>query len=486
MLSAIELEHSIREAIPAAAPADVAALAQFLVESAATAGSPGKEAHPSIPAHLQNLLGVLAGARLQAGQSVISFGSDSQIGDITIGTVAGGDVITLHLTLSGPLRQQSVVVEQSGSIGQLYQIEQQTLHIYLSSASTPQPPSQASTESPTPRRLESPEGTMPPNSPFYIKRQPGDRIAENLVARSCKTLSIKGPRQVGKSSLLTRIVDRAEHAGQQVVYLDFQQIDDDIRADNAQFYRHICRWVCAELELPDEVGAIWASGLGNVQCCTRYIERQVLKVLNRPLLLALDEVDSILESPFRNEFFAMLRSWHNNRANRPIWKQFSMALVTSTEPYQLVDNLHQSPFNVGEVVDLADFDLDQVAELNRRHSTPLAMKEVEELMTLVGGHPYLVRRALYLIADNRLSFVELCNLAVHEHGPFGEHLRRHLQRLHEREELVQVLRQALWTGVISDDRLFWRLRGAGLIRREEGRVVMRCQVYDRFFRERLL
>lgn len=79
----------------------------------------------------------------------------------------------------------------------------------------------------------------------------------------------------------------------------------------------------------------------------------------------MDEVEVVFDTKFRSDFFGMLRSWHNNWAATPIWKPLDLVLVTSTEPYQLIEDLNQSPFNVGQVIELVDFDGDQVTDLNR-------------------------------------------------------------------------------------------------------------------------
>ena len=112
-------------------------------------------------------------------------------------------------------------------------------------------------------------------------------------------------------------------------------------------------------------------------------------------------METIFETAFRDDFFGMLRSWHNSRAT-PIWRQLDLVLVTSTEPYQLMGNLNQSPFNVGTQIELMDFTPEQVADLNHRHGSPLHPDQIPECMTLFGGQPYLVRRALYLVASGCL------------------------------------------------------------------------------------
>jgi len=239
------------------------------------------------------------------------------------------------------------------------------------------------------------------------------------------------------------------------------------------------------LEMEDRVEEYWKTPLGNSQRCTRYVQRHILKQLGSPLVLAMDEVDKVFDADFRNDFFGMLRSWHNSRATTPIWKQMDLTLVTSTEPYQLIDDLNQSPFNVGQVIELQDFTPEQVTDLNHRHGSPLNSSEERQLIVLLGGHPYLVRRALYLVASQQISTTELFANATADSGPFGDHLRRHLSLLHDKTELIRSLLQIIRQNTCEDKRIFWRLRGAGLVR-EEGRTVLpRCQLYAEYFRENL-
>jgi hypothetical protein len=236
------------------------------------------------------------------------------------------------------------------------------------------------------------------------------------------------------------------------------------------------------------VADYWQQPLGNNQRCTIYVKEYLLKSLGAPVVLAMDEVDSVFDAPFRSDFFGMLRTWHNQRAHPTdtTWQQLDLALVTSTEPYQLIENLNQSPFNVGEIIDLPDFNLEQVARLNHAHGRPYTSTELERLMNLLHGHPYLTRRALYVVASRRLTAADLFVRATADRGPFGDHLRHHAFRLHSRPDLIEGLRQVLDHHSCSED-VFFRLRGAGLVRRPAGgqAIVPRCQLYADFFRERL-
>jgi hypothetical protein len=346
----------------------------------------------------------------------------------------------------------------------------------------PGPPRPVPTAQPV--SLEMPEGTMIAESGFYVTRT-SDSQALAAIGQQGVTITIKGPRQMGKSSLLIRLVNAAGQLNKRAVFMDFQLFGSEELSDKHLFFRRFCSALTAALEMDDLVEQYWAKPLGDALLCTSYVERYLLKELGGPLALAMDEVDTIFNTSFNTDFFSMLRSWHNSRAINPIFRQLDLVLVTSTEPYQLIENLNQSPFNVGTVIELVDFTQEQVSDLNGRHGSPLSPDGVGQLMALLNGHPYLVRRALYLISSGRMSLTELLGKATDDRGPFGDHLRYHLFRLHRKSDLIQGLRKVILHNNCSDPKVFFALRGAGLVRGEGAATVPRCRLYADYFRERL-
>lgn len=290
---------------------------------------------------------------------------------------------------------------------------------------------------------------------------------------------------MGKSSLLVRTMNTAELSGKQVVFLDFQLFNQSALDEADTFFRQFCVWLTVKLKLKNRVEEYWNWPLGNSQCCTLYMEDCILGAVERPVVLAMDEVERVFDTPFRSDFFGMLRSWHNDRATSRVWKQLDLALITSTEPYQLIENLNQSPFNVGEIIDMNDFTPAQVMDLNGKYGAPLTKPELEQLIGLLGGHPYLTRKALYLIASSQFSLAELLASATNDRGPFGDHLRYHLFRLHGNEDLIRGLRQVIQRRQCEDEAVFWRLQGAGLVLREDHKPVPRCRLYEAYFREHI-
>jgi hypothetical protein len=326
---------------------------------------------------------------------------------------------------------------------------------------------------------------MNPESPFYVAR-PSDPIALEAIGRTGgATVTIKGPRQIGKSSLLMHMKNAAEQAGKRVAYLDFQQVDGTALANADIFFRQFCAWISDELGLEDQTEEFWNRPSGNIRRAGRYLEHYLFKELNKPLVLAIDEVDSLFQTTFRSDFFGMLRSWHNDRSVKPALRMLDLVLVTSTEPYRLIENLNQSPFNVGETIELADFTIEQVAELNQRHGAPLTQDEQRQLTDLLRGHPYLIRRALYLIAGRRFTLAGLLSGAAADSGPFDTHLSYYLMRLHEQKDLAQGMLQIIRSHTCAEERVCERLVSMGLARRDRGTMWPRCRLYAEYFEERL-
>lgn len=330
---------------------------------------------------------------------------------------------------------------------------------------------------------ETPEGTVSPESYFFIERAVEKRALRKISEQGV-TITIKAPQQMGKSSLLMRLISIAEGIGKSVVLLDFELVTKSDLSSPDIFFRQFCHWITYELSLPNHVDEFWRVDLGLVHRCTRYMEH-VLTELGGPLLLAMDKVDSIFDIEFRSDFFGMLRAWHNKRARSAKWRQLDLALVTSTEPYLFIEKPSQSPFNVGEEIALTDFTTEQVAELNRLHGSPLTTEQERRLMSLVGGHPYLIRRALYYVVTNNTDAESVFGLATDERGPFGEHLRGHLFRLQSKSDLVAAMREVLEHGQCPDEQTFFRLEGAGLVQREGQTVVPRYKLYADYLRMHL-
>jgi hypothetical protein len=335
---------------------------------------------------------------------------------------------------------------------------------------------------------ELPGGQVDLASAFYVQRHPIEARCFEAIAKPGSLIRIKAPRQMGKTSLMARILNSAEAKGCLKVPLSFQLADGKVFADLDKFLRWFCASIGRRLKLPNRLADYWDEIFGSKDNCTAYFEEYLLAEIDKPLALGLDEVDLVFEHPeIASDFFAMLRAWHEEAKNRDIWKKLRLVVVHSTEVY-IPMNINQSPFNVGLPIELPEFTSEQVQDLSQRHGLDWNATQVEQLMAMVGGHPYLVRVALYNIARQDMTLEKLLQEAPTEAGIYGDHLRRHLWNLQQRPELVEAVKQLVAASkpVRLESVQGFQLESMGIGHLQGNEVIPRCDLYRRYFSDRLL
>ncbi len=87
-------------------------------------------------------------------------------------------------------------------------------------------------------------------------------------------------------------------------------------------------------------------------------------------------------------------------------------------------------------------------------------------MEMLGGHPYLVRLALYEIARGKMALERLLELAPTDERPYSNHLHRHLLNLQKDESLQTAIIKVVnaETPVEVDIIEGFKLRSMGLVK----------------------
>ncbi|HBB35079.1 MAG TPA: molecular chaperone Tir [Cyanobacteria bacterium UBA9273] len=334
---------------------------------------------------------------------------------------------------------------------------------------------------------ELPEGQVDLASVFYVERPPIESRACETILKPGALIRIKATRQMGKTSLMARILYHASQQGYRTVALNLQLAEGKIFADIDKFLRWFCASVGRRLRLPNQLNDYWDEIFGSKDNCTVYFEDYLLENIDSPLVLGLDEVDCVFQYPeIAADFFGLLRAWHEDAKNRDIWKKLRLVVVHSTEVYVPMD-INQSPFNVGLSLELPEFTPQQVFDLARLHGLDWQVDRVDSLMAMVAGHPYLVRLALYHIARQDISLEELLQRAPTEAGLYSDHLRRHLWNLQQHPELVAAIQEVVTATapVRLESAAAFKLHSMGLVHFHGNEVTPRCDLYRQYFRDRL-
>ena len=332
--------------------------------------------------------------------------------------------------------------------------------------------------------LSVPGGTVTLRDQLYVRREV-DVLLENQIARDRNIITIRGSRQSGKSSLLLRGIQQGKNNDRAVVNLDLQRVNRDYLENVDDFLRYLATFILRKLRLDTrKVDDAWQDALGPQDKISQIMEDYVLVESESSIILAMDEVDRLLETPFHADFFGLLRSWYNSGAYEPIWEKLNIVMAISTEPYLLITDANQSPFNVGLKLYLEDFTSEQTQFLNQRHGAPVSAQNFAQFMLLLNGHPYLTRKALYTLVTEQLTWTEFVDLSDSDRGPFSDHLRRQLWLLRDEPDLQNALKQVVRKGDSEDEEACYRLDRAGLIKKIADGYVCRCELYQKYFEDK--
>ncbi|MEM1167521.1 MAG: AAA-like domain-containing protein [Cyanobacteria bacterium P01_H01_bin.35] len=343
----------------------------------------------------------------------------------------------------------------------------------------------------SPSKIIIPDKPEKLDSPFYIERHRIRRCSiesecyDNIEIPDC-LIRIKAPKQMGKTSLLTRIQAHAIKNKYESIYLRF---DNLIEPENIKNINNFLKAFNKNIKgrFPDAPSwNRWDDQNAKISC-TEELEA-LLYHLDKVVVLLLDEVDEIFNYPeISRDFFIMLRSWYEASNHKEIWENLRVVIAYSTEYHGKLD-IHLSPFNVGLPIELKEFNPEQVTYLAELHQLPINV--VDSLMSIVGGHPYLIRLGLYKMSADELTIEELLKYAATESGIYQQHLSRHLETLSNQKNIKAVFSQILKANsplrLPNKNRELHQLEAMGLITIKADYAEPRCELYRKYFQERLL
>jgi AAA-like domain len=328
-----------------------------------------------------------------------------------------------------------------------------------------------------------PEGSEPLDSLFYVDRSDVESLCRQTILKPGCLLRIKAPRLMGKTSVISRLVAHATASNYQVVRLEFDGIDRQILKNVEQLLRWICFISCRQLKITDHLNEAWNSKLGNNDNCTFYFEDYIIPAIDTPLVLVLDDVDRVFPyAEVIEDFFGLLRSWHEKGKTSDLWRQVRLVIAHSTEAYIPLD-LNQSPFNAGVPVELKDFNAQQITTLAQLHQLDWDQNQVLQLIARVGGHPYLVRLALYEIGSGKVTLEQFSIDVSTELGIHGSLLRRYLETLKGDVSLAEAYKKVVTSSepVQLDATHIFHLHSLGLIHYSNNAVIPSCNLYRQYF-----
>ncbi|HAG80404.1 MAG TPA: serine/threonine protein kinase [Cyanobacteria bacterium UBA12227] len=334
---------------------------------------------------------------------------------------------------------------------------------------------------------ELPGGQVPLDSLFYIQRPPIEQRCYDTILQPGALIRIQAPRQMGKTSLMARILHQARMQEYRTVTLSLQLAEKSVFTSLSRFLQWFCASVGKSLGLPNQLAEYWDDILGSNASTIDYFENYLLAELDSPLAIALDELDILFQYPdIASDFFSLLRSWYETarygNSKSVIWQKLRIVVVYSTEIDALSD-FNRSPFNVGLSIQLPELTREQVQKLAQLRELDWQASQVEQLISLVGGHPYLISKAFYHIGHQDLTLEDLLPQYAKKGRIYGEYLRQKLAHLQQHPELYEAFSHITCspTPIELEREQALKLHSMGLVCLQGTQVTPRCDLYRYYF-----
>ncbi len=348
-------------------------------------------------------------------------------------------------------------------------------------------------QSPNPSTL--PGGQMPLDSAFYVDRPSIESLCYEAIQQPGAMVNIRAPKQMGKTSLMSRILAYAKSLGYQTVSLNLQLADAEILQNLERFLKWFCVRVSKQLGLPNQTANFWDNSLGSKANATDYFEDIILANCvratspkeNRPLVIAIDELNQLFAYPdIAREFLLLLRTWSEKAkiklTNSNIWQKLRLVAVYSTEILMSLA-INPSLLNTGLVINLPEFTSAQIQDLANRYGEELTEPQIEQLITLLGGHPYRLQLAFYFLQQGTITLEELLENSAIDTALYAEHLQQQWWNLQRYPELLPIFTQIVSNPnpVEIETSPGSLLQKMGLIHLEGGKASLSCELFRPFF-----
>ncbi|MEL6453100.1 MAG: AAA-like domain-containing protein [Cyanobacteria bacterium J06623_5] len=343
-------------------------------------------------------------------------------------------------------------------------------------------------------------GSLEKGAVSYVVRQADQDLYQTV--RDGNFGYVLDARQVGKSSLRVRTMQRLQSEGIACAVIDISSIGSH-GITTTEWYLGIVRRLSRGFGLRLNVLEWWAEqkDLAPAEKLAKFFEDALSTESSTEFVVFIDEIDSITHLEFKDDFFALIRSFYERRSQCTAFQRLTFVCLGVAIPSDLVGDRNKSLFDLGTAVQLKMLQLKNAAPLAVGLQDKAERPEIllEKIFSWTNGQPFLTQRLClqtlitpgFVRVGDESSFIEQVVYSKiikdWEIQDRPEHLVTIQDRiLRNRQQSAQILhlyRKILEQGQVPDTQtlLQQELLISGLVRKHQGYLQSTCRTYSIVF-----
>lgn len=338
-------------------------------------------------------------------------------------------------------------------------------------------------------------GSLPLDAPTYVMRQADELLLQSLL--QSEPCYVFNSRQMGKSSLRVRTMQRLRQEQVRCAAIDLTAIGIQ-QVTPEQWYASLAAIIVEAFGLPISLSKWWREQepLSWLQRLEHLIREVLLKEIQAPIVIFIDEVDSVLGLPFRvDDFFGLIRHCYEQRTLEPDYSRLTFVLLGVATPGMLLQGRSTTPFNIGRSIELEGFQWVEAMPLLKGLEHHADHKNLlRQILDWSGGQPFLTQKLCGLVAqappdisvETLVQNQIIDNWESHDHP---EHLRTISDRIlfnpDRLEPLLKLYQRLLLSprGQIPLDASPEQreLLLSGLLKQQQGSLAVKNPIYEAVF-----
>ncbi|NER02750.1 MAG: CHASE2 domain-containing protein [Okeania sp. SIO3C4] len=340
-------------------------------------------------------------------------------------------------------------------------------------------------------------GSLSVDDPTYVERKQDTELLEKLLeGEYCYVFN---SRQMGKSSLRVKVMDKLTSQGCQCISIDMSMLSD-FSIPKESWYDGFLTELFDKCDLENSNNfQEWIAShlnLSNLQRWKLFLEEILFRNFhNQKIYIFLDEIDTLGKCYFKDEFLGFIRSCYNRRAEnkKSDYHRLVFGFFGAVTPGDLIKNRRHTPFNVGYGIELTALSFGEAKEhliqgLERCIEKPDVV--LQKVFDWTGGQPFLTQKLCQIIVDYADSprpdvdkLVEERILSSWQDKDNPPHLKHIQDYLLSDIQLLKLYQKVLQEGEVKFNysQIQMSLKLSGIVLKKQDKLVVFNQIYQTVF-----